>query len=401
MTNEKLRDGIDLTPFNEDFRHDPYPLYKNLRESDPVHKDAFSFFGERASWTITSEHAVDALLKDQRLSVDPRKVGLSRDPRAENIVTERAPDMMGLDEPDHTRLRGLVQKAFTRSSVENLRPRIEHIANQLLEPLKAVTEFDVVNSLAKPLPTIAIAELIGIDSRHHEDFKRWTDSLLLQGLLQPTPDQWQEIVAADEAFRQYMTDTIAQRRANPADDLVSRLIAAHDESHRLSDEEVVGMCILLIGAGNFTTTDLISNAVHALLCHSSERTDLSDIERVIEECLRFDSPVLMVRRYAIEDLRIDGNEIEQGSVVNLVLAAANHDPNRFESSETFQPGVSQPSHFAFGRGIHHCLGAPLARLETGIAIRALFNAFPEATLSRMTRSKTVGFRGFEELIISV
>ena len=357
--------GIELTPFDPEFERDPYGVYARLRKAAPVHFDG-------SAYTVSGYVEAAALLKDKRLSVDPRKVGQSRDPRADNPVTRRAPDLMNLDDPEHARLRSLVNRAFTPSSVRSFRPKVEAIAESLLNQLPR--EFDAIASYASPLSTKAIAAYMGMDTEHHADFKRWTDTLLKQGYPMPTPDQWQEIVTADEAMRGCMREIVAERRKTPQDDLVSRLVAAD-----ATEDEVVDMCSLLVGAGNFTTTDLIGNA----LLRFSEG-DRSRIPEFIEDTLRLDPPSQSVRHWAIADIEIDSTTIEAGNPVLILIGAANHDPDA-------------GPHLSFGRGVHHCLGAALARLEAEVALSAL----PPYEVHSFKRRKSLLFRGCSEVQLSL
>lgn len=396
-------DGIQLTPFSEPFYIDPYRVYSNLRTQDPIHEDIESFYP--SSWTITDFTIVKQLLTDRRLSVDCRRVGIIRDPRANNPVTDAKPNMMGLDEPDHSRLRRLVQKAFTPSRVEAFKPKIEQTVKHHIALLRNLPEVDLVTAYAKPVPTIAIAEFLGVNPGDHALFKQWTDSLLKQAYPMPTNAQWEEIVMADKSLRDYMRAIVHERKSMPCDDLITALVSAHLDADFLSEDEVVEMCCLLIGAGNFTTTDLISNSILALLQHPEQhlnlQTHVSSIENTIEECLRFDNPVLAVRRFALEDIQFEGKLIKKGSVLNLILGAANHDPQSFESPDKFDTSVKRSPHLSFGRGLHHCLGAPLAKLEAKIAVAEFFAAFPAATLLGHTRNKTMNFRGCRTLKVKL
>ncbi len=394
-TSRDIPDGVQLTPFDDDFYADPYPVYRRLRTLEPVHRDEVSFYPR--SWTISDYNTVSRLLKDPRLSVDPRRIGLRRDPRADNPVTLRKPDMMNLDGAEHQRLRSLVHKAFTPSSVDQFAPVISSIAQTCISALQ-VPEFDVVSGYSKPLPTMVIASYIGVDPADHAQFKHWTDELLMQGYPAPTGDQWDRIVAADAALRTYVADVIRQRKATPQNDLVTRLTRAHTEVGRLTDDEVIDMCFLLIGAGNFTTTDLISNCIHLGI---REGVGADRAEELVEECLRLDPPVLAVRRFVTEDLEVNGRTITRGSAVNLLVASANHDAAEFNNADNFEPARGGSRHLSFGRGIHHCLGAPLARLESVIAVRAFFSRFPEARVLSARRNKRMDFRGFSELLVAV
>lgn len=361
----EVPEGIQLTPFDPEFERDPYAVYARLRETAPVHFDGMSY-------TASGYSEVAALLKDKRLTVDARQVGLVRDPRADNPVTRRAPDMMNLDGPEHARLRGLVNRAFTPTSVTAFRPTIEAIAQGLVADLPDT--FDAIARYAKPLPTIVIAEFIGIDPSRHADFKRWTDTLLKQGYPLPTAGQWEEIVAADRAMREYMRAVVAERQAAPRDDLVSRLneIAA-------TEEEVIDMCCLLVDAGNFTTTDLIGNAL--LRFTEADRNRIPDF---VDETLHLDPPAQSVRRWALEDIEIGGQIIKAGGQVLLFIGAANHDPEA-------------GPHLAFGRGPHHCLGAAFAMLEAEVALQTL----PRFEVRAFKHKKSMMFRGCSEIQISL
>lgn len=306
------------------------------------------------------------------------------DPRADNSVTLRAPNMMNLDGADHSRLRNLVQQAFTPKSVENFREHLHKIANMCLSSMPE-GPVNIVKRLSKPMPTIAVADYIGIDSTRHEDFKRWTDSLTKRGYPVPREDQWSEIVDADTSLRSFLAEVVADRSQNPGDDLVSRLINARDKDQRLSTDEIVEMCFLLIGAGNFTTTDLISNCVYSHLTKTESQA--LDEASLVSQTLKVDPPVLSIRRNVTEDIDVGGKTIKQGAVVSLLIGAANHDQ------------VNTGTNLSFGRGLHHCLGAPLAKLEAEVAIRCFRERYPDASLISATRSKRMDFRGFNSLIV--
>ena len=359
-----IPEGLQLTPFDPVFEKDPYGVYARLRTAAPVHFDG-------VSWTVSGYAEVARLLKDARLSVDPRKVGQRRDPRADNSVTLRAPDMMNLDDPEHGRQRRLVSRAFTPGSVSAFRSRIESIAEQLLAD--AGDEFDAIRDYADPLPAIVIAEYIGIGAEHHVDFKRWVNTLMLQGYPLPTESQWAAVVAADESMRGCIREIIAARRDTPGDDLVSRLMDAS-----ASEDEVVNLCSLLVGAGSFTTTDLIGNALLRFTEGDHER-----VPQLVEETLKLDPPSQSLRRWALEDVEINGHTITAGSQVVLYIGAANHDPEA-------------GAHLAFGRGIHHCLGAALARLEAEVALEKL----PPFRVVSHKRRKSILFRGCSEVRIA-
>ena len=388
-TTSDIPDGMDLTPFNPQFRDDPYPIFERVRSLDPVHRDVQSFYPN--SWTIASHEHVSACLKDERLSVDCRKVGLVRDPRADNAVTRAEPDMMTLDNPDHQRLRHTVQRSFTPARISRRADDIRDTSRALLAG--QIGRFDVVEVLAKPLPTIVIANFLGVDAGDHPTFKAWTEDLLLQGYPQPTAEQWDRIVAASDAIASYMGAAMAERGQRPGEDFLSDLCAAD----KLSEKEKLRMATLLIGAGNFTTTDLIGNTLYAWLRFGGVPSP-----RFVDEVLRFDSPSLSVRRFATADVTLDDRTMIKGSVVNLLLAAANHDPAVFRTPARFdaeRPPQEAAKHLAFGGGSHHCLGARLASLQAHIALDVFVDMFPNAKLESVTHNKTLGFRGCRSLIV--
>ena len=394
-------EGMQLTPFDDTFRKMPYAVYRLLRERAPVHHGGVSQYPD--AWVISNyEHAV-RILQERETCVDPRKVGLERDPRESNAVTTRAPDMLGLDDPDHLRLRRLVQKAFTPKSVEAFRPHIEQIVDQIIADLKTRSEFDIVADFAKPVPTRAIAELFGVNPEDHRDFKRWTDILIKQGYPMPTEAQWAEILQADADLRDYFERIVAERRAVPKEDLVTALIRAKDEDDKLTEDEIISMCTLLIGAGNVTTTDLIGNGLLALFEHPDQmaklRAEPELTENAVEEILRYDSSVTMVNRFVTTDLELGGKTIPAGCPVSILLGAGNHDPALCERPDAFDIERAPADHLTFGRGSHICLGAPLARLETQIAITKLLAAFPDLELieDRVERRKMILFRGCKSL----
>ena len=355
--------GLALTPFDPEFARDPYAVYARLRAAAPIHFDGMAY-------TVSAYELVSALLKDARLSVDPRKVGQRLDPRADNPVTQRAPDMMNLDDPEHAQQRALVMRAFTPRSVSGFAPQIERIARELLADLPET--FDAIEQYAGPLSTRVIAEYLGIGSARHADFRRWTDTMRMQGYPIPSEAQWQSVVEADAAMRDSMRAVVHERREAPRDDLVSRLVEAD-----ASEDEVVDLCALLVGAGNFTTTDLIGNALLRFTEADRER-----LPEFVEQTLKLDPPSLSLRRWALADIEVGGVTIPKGAAVFLLIGAANHDPDAGH-------------HLAFGRGIHHCLGAALARLETEIALKV----FPAFEVVSFKRRKSLLFRGCAKVMV--
>jgi cytochrome P450 len=311
------------------------------------------------------------------------------------------------DPPAHTRLRALVSKAFTPRAVEQLAPRIRRIVDDLLGAVAGRDRLDLIEAFAEPLPVIVIAEMLGIDPARRHDFKRWSDAsaLGLSPLL--TADQQAARAQSVVELEAYLWAALAERRANPRDDLISALIAAEEAGDQLTDREIVTMCTLLLTAGNVTTTDLIGNGVWLLLRHPEQlrmlRDDPSLIANAVEEILRVESPVVQTSRIAMGDAEFGGCPIRRGESVLASLAAANRDPGATPEPDRFDITRPDIRHHSFGGGVHYCLGAPLARLEAQLAIPALLRRFPRLRLAEESLEWRAipGFRGFARLWVRV
>jgi cytochrome P450 len=373
--------GIELTALDETFRADPYPVLARLREREPVHYDSVLH-----RWVLTREEDVARVLNDRTMSSDARKaaegtyMSLFR-----GIEGDRQPSILFLDEPDHTRLRGLVSKAFTPRAVERMAPRIQEIVDELLDAVAGDEGFDLIARFAGPLPTIVIAEMLGVDPADQADFKRWSDESVLGFNPMLTEEEGQRVAAAGQAMEDYLQRAVGERRKEPRSDLMSAMIAAEEAGDQLTTEEIVTMCSLLLAAGNVTTTDLIGNGVYALLRHPGElrklRHDSSRIENTIEEVLRYDPPVVQTGRVAMRDVEIGGCPVKRGESILTSLAAANHDPAVYADPDAFDTSRKDIHHNSFGGGIHYCLGAPLARLEGRLAIATIVQRFPKLRLA--------------------
>jgi len=389
--------GIELTSLDAAFREDPYPVLDRLRASEPVHHD-----GVLHRWVLTRHDDVDRVVNDRSLSADPRKAA----PGTYMELFQQAgeePSILFLDPPDHTRLRGLVSKAFTPRAVERMGPRIQEVVDELLDAVADAERFDLMATFAGPLPTIVIAEMLGVDPADRDDFKRWSDESVLGFNPLITDEERERVIAASTAMDDYLRRAIAERRSNPRDDLISALIAVEEAGDQLSNEEIVTMCSLLLAAGNVTTTDLIGNGVLALLRHPDQlaalRADPSLIKNAVEEMLRFDGPVVQTGRIALSDVEIGGCPVGPGASILTSLAAANHDPAVYPDPDRFDVRREDIHHHAFGGGIHYCLGAPLARLEARIAIDTLVRRFPNLRLAGepLEWRRLPSFRGLIQL----
>jgi cytochrome P450 len=371
----------DFNPFLPEFRADPYPFYRKLQAKHRV------YVGRLLGGTCLLPRYDDvvAVLGDPRFSVDRPQAdifqrlqpfgGLS--PEFTRAIMS---SLLMTDPPAHTRMRRLVNKAFTPRVVEGLRTRVQVLVDELLDAVAGRRHMELVHDLAYPLPVTVIAELLGIPVDDRARFKQWSDQLavLLDPLqategLAPTEHAFNEIAA-------YMRPIFAERRRNPRDDLISALVGVEDEGQRLGEIELLALTMLILGAGHETTTNLIANAVLALLRNPGERRRLQDdpslIGSAVEEFLRYDSPVQTTDRVATVDCEIAGHPIRRGTVVALLLGAANRDPARFADPDRLDLGRQDNHHVSFGHGAHFCLGAALARVEAQIVIATLMRRFP-------------------------
>jgi cytochrome P450 len=390
--------GVAVTALDPAFQRDPDPVLDDLRERDPVHHDE-----QLARWLLTRHDDVDALLRDRSLSADPRNGGAGTFMSLFASPDGREPSILLLDAPEHDRLRGLVSKAFTPRAIEQMRTRIQEIADDLLDAVAGAASFDLIGAFAGPLPTIVIAEMLGVDPADRADFKRWSDDGVMAFDPLLTPEMREHVLASNAEREAYLGRSIAQRRAEPRPDLISSLIAVEEDGVRLNDEEIVTMCALLLAAGNVTTTDLIGNGTPALLQSPEQlqklRDDPSVIRNAVEEMLRFDSPVVDPGRIPLGPVEIRGCPIGAGESIVPVIGAANHDPAVYPDPHRFDITRADTHHQSFGGGIHFCLGAPLARLEAQLAVNALVQRFPKLRLTDepLEYRRIPGFRGLVRL----
>jgi len=358
-------------------RADPYPRYATLRAVAPVHRSTFGF------WALSRYDDCQALLRHPGVGKDftgaASALGLSEKERVEQdrFRNDRS-NMLTTDPPDHTRLRGLVTRAFTPRTVELLRPRIVALVDSLLDGFGA-GEVDVMDVLAFPLPVTVIGDMLGVPAADRAPLRPLVRSVTAILELAVTPDALAEAAEADRRLGEYFADLVAERRAHPGDDLLSKLIDAEDKGDQLTEHELISTAILLFAAGFETTTHLIGNGLYALLRHPDElarlRADRSLVRPAVEELLRYDSPVQLAARTTYEDITIGGHCIPANSIVLGLLGAANHDPARFSDPERLDVGRDEGPPMSFGGGIHFCLGAALARLEGQIVFDRLVARF--------------------------
>ena len=401
LAEERLRSGVAWWPLSRRYITDPYPVYHRLRERDPLH---WSILTRQV--VVSRYEDVDRILRDWRsFSNDLRK-----DPGSNQSVAARRrlkPSMLALDPPDHTRLRRLVNRAFTPRQVAKMEDYIRATAHALLDDVGDAGEFDLMPAFAVPLPTIVIARMIGVPEEDLDRFKAWSDDLarLLEPIL--SERRLEKAFAADRQFAAYFTNVIEERRREPRDDLVSRLVEAEEEGDKLTADETKVMLRLLLAAGNETTTNLIGNGLRALLRHPEqlallrERPELAGA--AVEELLRYDSPVQVDGRIAVKDTEVGGTTVEAGTRVAPLLGSANHDPTRFRRPAELDITRSDVGNISFGRGIHHCLGAPLARLEGRVALEVLLERFEDIRFGsrRPVFRRTIVLRGLRHLDVRV
>jgi hypothetical protein len=389
---------VEFDPFDRKLHEDPYPVYRRLRDEFPVHHNA------RLRFFTLSRHAdVLGALQTPDLFISGKGVYVGVPDYDDGKVTAEVPLLITTDRPRHTQLRALVSRAFTPRRIALLEPRIRAIARELLDDVKGRREFDLVREFSGPLPTIVIAELLGVPAEDQEWFKEKSTAVA-----QFDPSAPRDDAAMGPAIElgSYLAEVLAARRREPRDDLLSALLAAEIDGERLSDVELIGFGFLLLVAGNETTTNLISNAAILLDRHRDQRRllleDPGRIPGAIEEFLRFDSPVQGLARTTAAPVSLHGVTMPEGSKVLLLFGSANHDERAIPDADRFDVLRAPNPHVAFGFGAHFCLGANLARLEARVAFEELLARLPDyrMTQSRVERHCSGPIRGALSLPIA-
>ena len=391
MTAATTPEPLTLNPFAPGFFDSPYEQYAQLRADDPV-RPALD-----TGWLLFAYDDVIRLLRDPTLSVEDRNVPgpSARNEMVAAMMGDREPRgnraILNLDPPDHDRIRRLVSYAFTPKRVREMRPRVDELVTTALDAVAGRGEMDVISDLAFPLPFQVISEMLGMpDGADRARLREWSGALVRT--LEPIigPDDVAAAVAASDSMNAYLHEVLEWKRREPADDLLSAMIAAKEGSDRLDDEELRDQVVLLYVAGHETTVNLIGNGTLALLRHPDQRArlrgDPSLDQNAIEELLRFDSPVQFSRRITLAPIEIRGHRIDAGTFVLTVLGSANHDPAQWgPTADELDVGREGAAlHVSFGSGVHHCLGATLARVEAQSAIPALVRRFPDLQLATDT-----------------
>lgn len=397
-----LDNDIEDIKLGTRFIEDPYGVYAELRSTGPVRKVELPT-GVRV-WLVTDYAEARAALADPTLSKNVRKSAEIIDrhlaPGAQRVdfSTSLSSHMLNTDPPNHTRLRKLVNKAFTAGGVDHLRPRIEAITEELLAGMEGADEIDLLEAFAFPLPITVICEMLGVPIDDREDFRSWSNLLL-------SNDRSDKLHNAAASMQTYLIGLIEAKRAEPSADLLSALIEASEDGDRLSGEELVSMAFLLLVAGHETTVNLIGNAMLGLLTRPDQlaalKADPTLLSGAIEEFLRYDGPVnLATFRLTTQPLVLGGTEIPADEFVVVAVTAANRDEARFPDADQLDVTRNAGGHLAFGHGIHYCVGAPLARMEAEIALGGLLSRFPNMTLAQDKddlRWRNSMIRGLEEL----
>ncbi|MGH3873029.1 MAG: cytochrome P450 family protein [Pseudonocardiaceae bacterium] len=381
------RDGgfgeIDHAMTTPEFFQNPYPLYARMRRDHPVYR------GAQGIWYLTRYADVEEALGDPRLSHDRERTARAFASRDEGmrgvsrLMRRLGRTISNTDPPEHTRLRKLVTKAFTTQRIHRLRPRIQALVDELLDAAAAAgSTMDLIPVLAAPLPAAVIGELFGIPHHDRERVTVW-----FRHMSHPTEDL-EHLELTMEHLEDYLAELIRSRQADPADDLISALVTAQDDGDHLTDEELLCTCFVLITAGDITTTNLICNGTVALLRHPDQlhrlHQDPTLIRSAVNELMRYDTPSQILLRVAADTTSIGGQTLAEGDLIYLVLAASNRDPHQFINPDQLDLTRRDNRHLSFGHSTHFCLGAPLSRLETEIAIGTLIRRLPTLHLDTET-----------------
>lgn len=409
LSGLRMRGDLTGQIFADEVRDDPYPMYRRLRELGPVVQTSMG--------PVTTSHRVcDGVLRHPATltatTLRDDIAGGSRrfqqwlfsTPPRDGLIEPIGPEsMIGMNAPEHTRMRKLVSKVFTRRAIEALRPRLTRIAEDLVHRARREPTFDLMTEVAGVFPVLAICELLAIPEPDHQRFRRWGSALAADlDALTPAPRQ-REATQALRDLHSYFTDLFEARRQEPGEDLISELIAVEEEGEQLTSRELLATCNLLLFAGFETTVNLIGNGTAALLDHPEQLDQLLDdrtlTSAAVEEFLRFDAPIQLTSRVPGDDIEIDGVALKAGQPVSLLIGGANHDPAVFDDPETFDvTRESARRHLSFAAGPHHCLGASLARMEGEIIFDTLFEQLGRLqSAGDRVRRPTFVLRGYQSI----
>lgn len=406
ITDVPAQRRASADPRDPAFFQNPYGFYAERHASAP------NFYWEQyGHWCFAGFKEVNALLRDKRfgreiLHVATREeIGLP-EPKAHTAafdLTEKH-SLLNLEPPAHTRLRTLVNRAFVSRHVEQLRPRIVKLANEVIDGFEGEASVDLIKAFAAPIPAIIIAEMIGLPAESAPQLLAWSNRMVAMYMFGVSQETELDANQASQDFMDYLAAIIAERRKQPREDLLSHMLTSDRGGDRLSDDEVMSTAILLLNAGHEATVHTTGNGVKSILESGIDPVTLfsspEQTEATVEECLRFDAPLHLFTRYALSDLEFEGIHLRKGDVVGLMLGAANRDPARFANADRFDPFRTDGLNVSFGAGIHFCIGAPLARIELQVALSELFRRLPRLRLAEAPRYNDVyHFHGLEKLMV--
>ena len=388
---------LHQSPADPDFVQNPYPFYETARSHG-----AFFHWQDYDLTCTTSAAACNAIFRDRRMGREvPPELARQTPDHLRTFYAVEAHSMLELEPPRHTRLRGLVLRAFTSRRIAALQPEIEDLTHKLIDAFPD-GPFDLLTHFAQKLPVTIIARLLGVPETMSDDLLRWSNAMVGMYMAHRSRAAEDSAATAARDFADFLRGYIDQRRAAPADDLITHLIAAEEAGDKLSTDELISTCILLLNAGHEATVHTIGNGVKTLLETATPHAVLQPgaINTCIEEILRFDPALHMFTRYVYEDIDIMGQSFKRGDQIGLLLAAANRDPAQWDMADQFQPTRAPKPHVSFGAGLHFCVGAPLARLELQAALPILFQRHPRLALTDPPHYANVyHFHGLRDLMV--
>ncbi|MGW9032101.1 cytochrome P450 [Streptomyces sp. NPDC055722] len=402
------RSDLAFDPWDPAFIADPYPAYAELRARGRVH-----YYEPTDQWLVPHHADVSALLRDRRLGRTYQHRFTHEDfgrtappPEHEPFHTLNDHGMLDLEPPDHTRIRRLVSKAFTPRTVERLKPYVHGLAGELVSRLVEAGGGDLLRDVAEPLPVAVIAEMLGIPEADRGQLRPWSADICGMYELGPSEETARKAVRASVEFSDYLRELIATRRKEPGEDLISGLIAAYDEGDRLTEQEMISTCVLLLNAGHEATVNATVNGWWALFRNPDQlaalRADHSLVPSAVEELMRYDTPLQLFERWVLDEIEIDGTTVPRGAEIAMLFGSANHDPAVFTAPEKLDLTREDNPHISFSAGIHYCIGAPLARIELAASMTALLEKAPTLRpAAEPERKPNFVIRGLEGLSVEI
>jgi cytochrome P450 len=392
MKIDPSRRSVSLDPRDPEFFNDPYRAYHVIRAQAPMFK-----WEQYGHWCFARHEDVSALLRDRRFGRQIPYAVPEPPAHLEPFYAFERHSLLENEPPVHTRLRNLVNRAFLSREIDRLRPRVESLANQLIDHFAADRQTDLIASFATPIPVTIVAEMLGVPSSMAPQLLAWSHDMVAMYQARRDSEIERKAAAATVAFSDFMRACVGERRSKSGNDLLSHLIAAEAEGSKLSEDELITTAILLLNAGHEATVHAIGNGVKALLENGITQIGAGHVE----EMLRFDAPLHLFTRYALADSEFRDLRLRKGETVGLLLGAANRDPARFPEPDRFEPSRTPNPHVSFGAGIHFCVGAPLARLELAVALPILFGRLPQLAIASPPRYRdSYHFHGLEALDLS-